>query len=96
MKPDDLLKRKREEILRAVERYGARNVRVFGSVARNEADEKSDIDLLIDPGPEMSLFTHAELEMELEELLGRKVHLISARGLRPRVRENVMRDAVPL
>jgi len=96
MKPDDLLKQKRAEILRAVERYGARNVRIFGSVARGEADEKSDIDLLIDPGPEMSLFTHAELEMELEELLGRKVHLISARGLRPRVRENVMRDAVPL
>ncbi|MBI2176847.1 MAG: nucleotidyltransferase family protein [Candidatus Tectomicrobia bacterium] len=96
MKPDDLLKRKREKILRAVERYGARNVRVFGSVARGEAGEKSDIDLLFLPGPGMGLFEHSELEEELSGILGCKVHLISERGLRPRVRENVMRDAVPL
>lgn len=61
-----------------------------------EADPESDIDLLIDPGPDMSLFTHAALAQELETLLGCKVNLVSDRGLRPRVRERVMREAVPL
>jgi hypothetical protein len=96
MKLDELLNRKREEILRTIARYGARNTRVFGSVARGEAGAQSDIDLLIDPGPDMSLFGHAELTRELKELLGRDVNLVSERGLRPRVRERVMKDAVPL
>lgn len=93
---DELLRDRREEILRIAARRGARNVRVFGSVARGEAGEKSDIDLLFLPGPGMGLFEHSELEEELSGILGCKVHLISERGLRPRVRENVMRDAVPL
>jgi hypothetical protein len=68
-------------------------VRVFGSVARGEADERSDIDLLVQMEPGRSLLDHAALWLELEKLLGRGVDVVSEKGLRPRVREHVLRDA---
>ena len=89
----DLLRDKREEILRIAEKHGASNVRVFGSVARGEADERSDIDLLVQMEPGRSLLDHAALWLELEKLLGRGVDVVSEKGLRPRVREHVLRDA---
>ncbi len=92
----EILKKKKRNILEIVASYGARNVRLFGSVARGDSGPESNIDLLIDPGPEMSLFTHAELAHELEDLIGCKVNLVSDRGLRPRVRERVLKEAVPL
>jgi len=82
--------------METVEGRGASNVRVFGSVARGDFGPESDIDLLIHPGPDMSLFGHVELAQDLEDLLGCKVNLVSDRGLRPRVRERVMKEAVPL
>ncbi|MBI4083655.1 MAG: nucleotidyltransferase domain-containing protein [Candidatus Lambdaproteobacteria bacterium] len=93
---DALLKEKREEILRIAARHGARNVRVFGSVARGEADAASDIDLLVELGPECSLLDHAALLLELEELLGRRVDVVSDRGIKPRLRERILRQAVAL
>src|SRR3972149_2125550 len=93
---DELVKEKREEILRLAARYGAGNVRLFGSVAPGGFGPEGDVDFLILPGPGMSLFRHVELEQELAELLGCKVNLVSERGLRPRVRERVMKEAVPL
>ncbi|MCJ7795212.1 MAG: nucleotidyltransferase family protein [Thermoleophilia bacterium] len=75
------------------EKHGASNVRVFGSVARGEADERSDIDLLVQMEPGRSLLDHAALWLELEKLLGRGVDVVSEKGLRPRVREHVLRDA---
>lgn len=86
----------RSEILAIAARYGARNVRLFGSVARGEADERSDIDLVVDFDPERSLLDHAGLSLELQELLGREVDVVSGRGLKPRIRERVMAEAVPL
>lgn len=68
-------------------------MRVFGSVARGEADERSDIDLLVQMEPGRSLLDHAALWLELEKLLGRGVDVVSEKGLRPRVREHVLRDA---
>jgi predicted nucleotidyltransferase len=65
-------------------------------VARGEAGRRSDIDVLVDLEPGRSLLDHAALIIELSELLGRKVDVISARGLRPRMRERVLREAVPL
>lgn len=71
-------------------------MRVFGSVARGEADEQSDIDLIVEFEPGRSLLDHAALWLELQELLGCKVDVVSERGLKPRIREKVLREAVPL
>lgn len=67
---EELLQVKREEILKVCAKYGARNVRVLGSVARGEADEQSDIDLIVDFEPDRSLLDHAGLWLELQELVG--------------------------
>jgi len=92
----DLLKEKREDVLRICAKYGARNVRVFGSVARGDADEASDIDLIVEFEPGRSLLDHAGLWLEPQELLGRKVDVVSARGIKPRIRNRVLQGAVPL
>jgi predicted nucleotidyltransferase len=91
-----LLKAKRDEILQVCAKYGARNMRVFGSVARGEADEQSDIDLLVEFEPNRSLLDHAGLWVELQELLGVKVDVVSERGLKPRIRQRVLQEAIPL
>jgi predicted nucleotidyltransferase len=91
-----LLKAKRDEILQVCAKYGAQNVRVFGSVARGEADEQSDIDLLVEFEPNRSLLDHAGLWVELQELLGVKVDVVSDRGLKPRIRQRVLQEAIPL
>ena len=92
----ELLKEKREEILRIAAKHGARNIRVFGSVARDEADEGSDIDLLVELEPGRSLMDHAALWLELQQALGRRVDVVSDRGIKPRMRERVLREAVPI
>jgi len=91
-----LVAEKRSEILAVAERYGITNVRVFGSVARCEARPDSDLDLLVTFGPGTSLLDHAGFQLDLEELLGIRVEVASDRGLRDRIRETVMREAVPL
>ncbi len=96
MSLDELIKAKREDILRTAAKYGAFNVRVFGSVARGEADEKSDIDLLVDMEPHRSLLELAGLLIELEELLGHNVDVVTEKGLRDRIRERVLKEAVAL
>ena|SRR5947209_19129951 len=92
----ELRRAKRDEILLLAARYGARKVRVFGSVARGDADERSDIDFLVDLEPGRSLFDLGGLLMSLEELLGTHVDVVTEKGLRPRVREAVLSDAVDL
>ena len=96
MKPDEILQRKRDEILRIAAKYGARDVRVFGSVARGRADEASDIDFLVELAPGRSLFDLGGLQFELEALLGRRVDVVTAKGLKTRIRERVLQEAVPL
>jgi predicted nucleotidyltransferase len=91
-----LLKNKRQQILRVAERYGARNVRVFGSAARGEADDASDIDFLVELEAGRSLFDLGGLLTELQELLGCKVDVVTEKSLRARIRERVLREAVPL
>ena len=93
---NDLLKSKRDEILKIAAKHGAHNVRVFGSVARGEADAQSDIDLLVEFKQGTTLLGHAALIYELEELLGVKVDVVSDRGLRERVRDRVLNEAVAL
>ena len=96
MSLDELLQAKREEILRIAAQYGAYNVRIFGSVARGEADEKSDIDLLVNMEPGRSLLDLCGLLIDLEELLGCKVDVVTEKGLRDRIREQVLKEAVAL
>jgi uncharacterized protein len=96
MSREGLLKEKREEILDIAARHGARNVRVFGSVARGEADAQSDIDLLVEFEPERSLLDHAALWLELQDLLGCKVDVVSEGGIKARIRERVLREALPV
>lgn len=96
MELKDLLEEKREEILAIAARHGAYNVRVFGSVVRGEADKASDIDLLVALEPDRSLMDHAALIIDLEKLLGRKVDVVSDRGIKQRIRERVLNEAVSL
>ena len=96
MKLNQLLKEKREEILRICKKHGARYVRVFGSVARGEAGKASDIDLLVEFEEGRSLLDHAALLLELEQLLGCPVDLISERGIKPRIRQKILEEAQPL
>jgi len=92
----EILMEKREEILRVCAKYGARNVRVFGSLARGEADEQSDIDFLVEMEPGRSLLDLGGLQYELEQLLCRKVDVVTERGLKARIRERVLREAIAL
>jgi uncharacterized protein len=86
----------RDQILHAASEHGALNVRVFGSVARGEQDDDSDVDLLVDMEPGRSLLDLGGLLVDLEELLRRAVHLVTQAGLHPLIREQVLSEAVPL
>ena len=91
-----LLREKREEILGIAAKHGASNVRVFGSVARGEARPDSDVDLLVETGPETSSWFPAGLILDLEEILGRRVEVVTERGLNQYLRDRVLREALPL
>jgi uncharacterized protein len=84
----------RAEILAAAARHGASNVRVFGSVARGEADAASDVDFLVDFEPGRSLLDLASLLVELEDLLGHPVDVVTEPGLKGRIRQRVLTEAV--
>jgi len=92
----DLLKEKRAEILRISAEHGARNVRIFGSVARGEAEAASDVDLLVDMEPGRSLLDLGGLLMDLQDLLGCPVDVVTEKGLRKRIRDEVLKEAVAL
>ena len=89
----DLLNAKKGEILRIAARHGARNVRVFGSVARGEARPDSDVDFLVDMEPGRSLLDMGGLLMDLRDLLGLEVDVVTEHGLKPRIRERVLKEA---
>jgi predicted nucleotidyltransferase len=93
---ETLRSQRRHEILSLAERRGAHSVRVFGSVARGEANENSDLDLLVAWEPGRSLLDHAGLVQDLEELLGVKVHVGTEESLHWYVRERILREATPL
>jgi hypothetical protein len=92
----ELVREKREEIQRIAAAHGAHNVRVFGSVALGEAGPDSDIDLLIEAGPNTSSWFPAGLILDLEDLLGQRVQVVTEKGLNPYLRDRVLREAVPL
>jgi predicted nucleotidyltransferase len=90
------LARMRAEILAAAARHGASNVRVFGSVACREAGGGSDVDFLVDFEPGRSLLDLAGLVVELEDLLGHPVDVVTEPGLKARIRQRVLAEAVPV
>jgi uncharacterized protein len=87
---------KRDAILAIAARHGASNVRIFGSVAEGRADDASDVDFLVDMEPGRSLLDLGGLLMDLQDLLGRKVDVVTEAGLRDRIRQSVQNQAVPL
>jgi uncharacterized protein len=93
---NELLQEKREAILQLAAKHGARNVRVFGSVTRHEANEQSDIDFLVDMEPGRSLMDQGELLMDLRELLGREVDVVTEKGLYWLLRRRILKEARPL
>ena len=90
------LERRRPDILRIATEHGAKNVRVFGSEARGEAGPNSDLDLLVDMDADRSLLDLVGLGQDLEDLLGRRVDVLTAASIHPRLRASVLADARPL
>jgi uncharacterized protein len=92
----EALRQRRSEILRIAQVHGARNVRVFGSVARGEEGPDSDLDLLVDLEPRRNLLDLGHLVMDLQDLLGRKVDVVEPEGLHWYIRDRVLKEAVAL
>ncbi|HVM34015.1 MAG TPA: nucleotidyltransferase family protein [Actinomycetota bacterium] len=85
-----------EEVLRLIERHGGLEPRIFGSRARGDARDDSDLDLLIKAGPRMSLFDLIGLQRELEDLLGIGVEVVTEGSLHPLLRDDILAEARPL
>ncbi len=94
MKPSDALRVHREAVRHVVESHRASNARVFGSVARGDDAEGSDIDILIDPTPDTTLFDIGAIRHELQELLGVSVDVLTPRALPENFRATVLAEAV--
>ncbi len=91
-----LIEANRKEILALAERHGARDVRVFGSMARGDADDSSDVDLLVSFFPGRSALDQGALLMDVQALLNRRVDVVTEPALRPELRDQVLREAQPL
>ena len=92
----DELRRYRDQIQEIAQRSGARQIRVFGSIAHGTAIDTSDVDVLVEMEPGRSLIDLARIELDLEELLGCAVDVVTENGLRERIRDHVLQTAVAL
>ncbi|MDO8588486.1 MAG: nucleotidyltransferase family protein [Armatimonadota bacterium] len=92
----DIIQEKREDILRLASSYGAHNVRVFGSAARGEETESSDIDFLVSMEEGRSLLDQAGLLADLTELLGRKVDVVTEDSIYWLIRRRILKEARPV
>ena len=90
------LRQNRHDILRLAEHYGARNLRVFGSVARGDDPADSDVDLLVDMDPDRSLLDIVGLGQDLEALLDRRVDVLTGASLHPALRDRILAESRPL
>lgn len=91
-----LLLRNKHRILEIASQYGAHNIRVFGSVARGDWHAASDLDLVVDFEQGRSLLDHVALKQHLEDLLGVRVDVINESGLYHAIRDQVLKEAVPV
>ena len=96
MNIEQLLRENRTEIQRIAAKHGAYNVRVFGSVARGDPGPSSDVDLLVEAGSVTSSWFPAGLILDLEDLLGCRVEVVTERGLNREIRDYILREAIPL
>ncbi|OGU66325.1 MAG: hypothetical protein A2499_15620 [Stygiobacter sp. RIFOXYC12_FULL_38_8] len=90
------LRNKKEDILKLAYIFGVKEIRVFGSVARNEQNDNSDIDLLVEMEKNKSLFDRLDFKHEIEQLLQQKVDVISIKAIRGRLKENILKESLPL
>jgi len=96
MKPSEALASNRAAIRQVVEAHRASNARVFGSVLRGQDTEDSDLDILIDPTPETTLFDISAIRLELRKLLGVPVDVLTPNGLPNKFRATVLAEAAPV
>lgn len=91
-----LVAERRVDILRIAQEHGALRVRVFGSVARGASGPESDLDLLVEMEPGRGLFAIVAIKLDIEELLGRRVHVVTEAAVSPYIRDAVLQEAIPL
>jgi len=96
LKASELLRTHRNDIIAAAARHDARSVRVFGSAARGDYTETSDVDFLVEMGEDATLFDRAALMVELRAILGCDVDVVTEKALKPRVRAHVLSEAIAL
>ena len=96
MEIDEILEEKREEVLSVAKRYGGRKVRIFGSAARGEGKKDSDIDLLVELEPGRSLLDIIAIKQDLEDLLKRRVDVVTEAAVSPYIRNEILREAISL
>lgn len=96
MKPSDSLQAHRESLRAMIARHGVARPRVFGSAARGDDRDGSDLDLLVEPAATTTLFTLAALQIEAERLLGVPVDVLTPKSLPRGSREQILREAVPV
>ncbi len=92
----DLIKQKKESILKIAKEYGIFNIRIFGSVARKEETSKSDIDFLIDLEPGRSAFDMGGFLIDMQDMLHCRVDLVTEKGMNPRIKAYILKDVVNL
>lgn len=91
-----VIERHRAEIIAIAKRYGIRDVRVFGSMARGDAGDDSDVDLLVSLPPQKTGLALGGLLMDVQHLLHRRVDVVTEKGLHPLMRDRVLQEAQPL
>jgi len=96
MEIGEMLKEKRDEILAIAKQHGGRKVRIFGSIARGQGKEDSDIDLLVELEPGRSLLDIIAIKQDLEDLLKRKVDVVTEAAVSPYIRKEILRQAISL
>lgn len=92
----EIIKMRREEILEIAKKYGAENVRIFGSVPRGEANSKSDLDLLIELKSGRTILDIIAIKQDVEDLIGLKVDVVTTNSISPYIKDEVLKKAVNL
>ena len=94
--PIDLINKNKSEIYKLAQKHDASNIRIFGSVARGDFNEKSDIDFLVDFGTDVGLLEWSAFWVDLEDLLGCDIDVATEKSLKKRYRDQVLREAKPI